>query len=58
MRMLVESLSILYNKAKRLTKEQLKERVENGSITKDEYKDITGEVYEPTTDTGGTGTDN
>lgn len=58
MRMLVESLSRLYNKAKRLTKEQLKERVENGSITKDEYKDITGEVYEPTTDTGGTGTDN
>lgn len=54
----MESLSRLYNKAKRLTKEQLKERVENGSITKDEYKDITGEVYEPTTDTGGTGTDN
>ena len=57
MRKLVESLKRLY-KAKRLTKELLKERVEKGTISAEEYKEITGEDYESTTDTGGTGTDN
>ena len=57
MRKLVESLKRLY-KAERLTKEQIKERVEKGTITKEEYKEITGEEYELTADSGGTATDN
>lgn len=57
MRKLVDSLKRLY-KAKRLTKEQLKERVTKGTISTDEYEKITGEVYELTADTGGTATDN
>lgn len=54
---LVDSLKRLY-KAKRLTKEQLKERVTKGTISEEEYKEITGEAYELTADTGGTATDN
>ena len=42
---LVESLKRLYN-AGRLTKEQIKERVDKGTITEAEYKYITGEDYE------------
>lgn len=41
---LVESLKRLYEK-KRLTKEQIGERVVKGSITVEEYKYITGEDY-------------
>jgi uncharacterized XkdX family phage protein len=43
---LVESLKRLYAKH-RLTKEQIAERVEKGSITAEEYKYITGEDYAP-----------
>lgn len=45
MSILVNSLTRLYE-AGRLTKEQIKERVEKGSITTDEYEEITGEAYE------------
>lgn len=41
---LIESLKRLYNRGK-LTKEQIRERVEKGTITEDEYKYITGEDY-------------
>lgn len=44
MRILVESLKRLYNKGD-LTKEQIAERVEKGSISADEYEYITGEKY-------------
>lgn len=44
MRILVESLTRLYG-AKKLTYEQIKERVSRGSITEDEFKSITGEDY-------------
>ena len=46
MTMLVESLKRLYTK-RRLTKEQIKERVAKGSIDHSEYEYITGEVYTP-----------
>ena len=42
MRMLVESLKRLYGK--KLSKEQVAERVAKGSITAADYEDITGEV--------------
>ena len=42
---LVESLKRLYAKGS-LTKEQIRERVKKKSITKEEYKYITGEDYE------------
>lgn len=45
MRALVNSLKRLYE-AGRLTKEQLKERVEKGTIDKAEYAEITGEAYD------------
>ena len=45
MRMLVQSLKRLYNKG-RLTKEQIKERVEKGTITQEEYEYIVGEPYD------------
>lgn len=41
---LIESLTRLY-KAGRLTKEQIAERVEKGSITPEDYEVITGEPY-------------
>lgn len=41
---LAQSINRLY-KAGRLTKEQVAERVEKGSITPDEYEKITGEKY-------------
>lgn len=41
---LVESLKRLYHKG-RLTKAQIAERVEKGTITPEEYKYITGEDY-------------
>ena len=44
MRTLVESLKRLYD-AGRLTKDQIKERVAKGTITRAEYKYITGETY-------------
>lgn len=44
MRTLVKSLKRLYE-ADRLTKEQLKERVEKGTIDESEYEEITGEAY-------------
>lgn len=43
MRMLVESLKRLYGK--KLTKEQVAERVTKGSISAEEYEYITGEAY-------------
>lgn len=43
MRMLVESLKRLYGK--KLTKEQVAERVTKGSISAEEYEYITGEKY-------------
>lgn len=43
MRMLVESLKRLYGK--KLTKEQVAERVVKGSISAEEYVYITGEEY-------------
>ena len=45
MRILVESLKRLYEKG-RLTKEQIVERIEKGSITAEEYEYITGEKYQ------------
>ena len=45
MRELVNSLKRLY-KASRLTKEQVEERVVKGTISKEEYREITGEAYE------------
>ena len=42
---LVNSLKRLYEKG-RLTKEQIRERVEKGTITETEYEYITGEPYE------------
>ena len=44
MRALVNSLKRLYEAGK-LTKEQLKERVEKGTINETEYEEITGEDY-------------
>lgn len=44
MKILVESLKRLYNKGN-LTKEQITERVEKGSISANEYEYITGEKY-------------
>lgn len=41
---LVKSLKRLYEKG-RLTKEQIEERVVNGTITEEEYEYITGEEY-------------
>lgn len=43
MRILVESLKRLY--PKKLTKDQIRERVEKGTISEEEYKYITGEDY-------------
>ena len=45
MRALVNSLKRLYDTGK-LTKEQLKARVEKGTINESEYEEITGEAYE------------
>lgn len=45
MSILVNSLTRLYE-AGRLTKEQIRERVEKGSINEEEYQEITGEAYE------------
>lgn len=45
MSILVNSLTRLY-KSGRLTKEQVVDRVKKGTITEDEYADITGEIYE------------
>ena len=45
MRALVNSLKRLYEAGK-LTKEQLKARVEKGTIDESEYEEITGETYE------------
>lgn len=42
--MLVNSLKRLYESG-RLTKDQIKERVERGTITENEYEYITGEIY-------------
>ena len=42
MKMLVESLKRLYEKG-RLTKVQIAERVDKGTISEEEYKYITGE---------------
>lgn len=42
---LAQSINRLY-KAGRLTKEQVKERVKKGSITPEDYEEITGEKYE------------
>lgn len=41
---LVDSLKRLYEKGT-LSEEQIKERVEKGSITEDDYEYITGEEY-------------
>lgn len=41
---LVKSLTRLYESGK-LTKEQIAERVEKGTITPDDYEQITGEAY-------------
>lgn len=41
---LVKSLTRLYENGK-LSKEQIAERVEKGTITPDDYEQITGEVY-------------
>lgn len=41
---LVESLKRLFSK-NRLTLEQVRERVEKGTITEEEFKYITGEDY-------------
>lgn len=45
MRILVESLKRMYIVKKMLTKEQIIERVERGSISAEEYVYITGEKY-------------
>lgn len=42
---LVKSLKRLYE-AGRLTKDQIKERVTKGTITKEEYEYIVGEPYD------------
>lgn len=42
--MLVKSLSRLYNKGS-LTKEQIADRVEKGTITPDDFEYITGDAY-------------
>lgn len=44
--MLVASLKRLY-KGGKLTLEQMGERVEKGTISPEEYQDITGEEYAP-----------
>lgn len=41
---LVESLKRLYKKGS-LTKQQIRERVEKGTITEEDYEYITGEKY-------------
>ena len=46
---LVNSLKRLYT-AGRVTKEQLTERVEKGTITEADYQEITGEAYGETED--------
>lgn len=43
MRMLVDSLKRLYE-AGRVTEEQMKARVKKGTITEDEFNEITGET--------------
>lgn len=43
MRTLIESFKRLYDKS-RLTKEQISERLEKGTISADEYEYITGEA--------------
>lgn len=48
---LVESLKRLYL-SHRLTKLQIKERVEKGTIAEDDYKYITGEPYKKGEDNG------
>ena len=45
MRALVNSLKRLYEAGK-LTKEQLKERVEKGTINETEYEEIIGETFD------------
>lgn len=42
---LVKSLKRLYESG-RLTKEQIRERVNKGTITEEDYEYITGEPYE------------
>lgn len=44
-RMLVESLKRLYE-AGRVTREQIANRVEKGTVSAEEYEVITGEPYE------------
>lgn len=44
MNILVESLKRLYI-SKKLSFDQIKERVEKGSINKEQFKYITGELY-------------
>ena len=44
MKILVESLKRMYKKGT-LTEEQIAERVTKGSISAEEYEDITGEKY-------------
>ena len=44
MKTLVESLKRLFESGK-LTKEQIAERVGKGSITKDDYRYVTGDEY-------------
>jgi uncharacterized XkdX family phage protein len=44
-RMLVESLKRLYE-AGRVTREQIADRVEKGTVSAEEYEVITGEPYE------------
>ena len=44
MRILVESMKRLYSR-KKITKEQIAERVANGHISADEYEYITGEKF-------------
>lgn len=44
MKAIVASLMRLY-KAEKINKEVLKARVAKGTITEDEYKEITGEKY-------------
>jgi len=41
---LIKSLTRLYNKGS-LTKEDIAERVEKGTITPEDYETITGETY-------------
>ena len=45
MSILAQSINRLY-KAGRLTKEQVADRVAKGSITPEEYEEITGELLE------------